>query len=728
MTPRFVHFQLHSEYSLTDSTIRIGDLVKRCAALGMPAVALTDQSNLFALVKFTKECQKAGIKPLAGADLWIASPAVPLARVSVLCQDYAGYLSLSRLLSRAWLEGHQDDRVVVQADWLREHSEGLILLLGRESPVARLGADGQAEAARRLLRSLQRQFPDRLYLVLSRCGRPGEEDWLRAALALAAEFELPAIAGNDVRFLDRDDFEAHEARVCIATGRVLADPKRPREYSAEQYLKSPEEMASLFADLPEALENTVELAMRCNLELKLGTYYLPDFPVPEGHTLDSWIRHSAHAGLGQRLARQPCAAGHDEASYRQRLDIELDVIIKMGFPGYFLIVADFINWGKQNDIPVGPGRGSGAGSLVAWALGITDLDPIPYDLLFERFLNPERVSMPDFDIDFCMDRRDEVIQYVAEKYGRDKVSQIITYGTMAAKAVIRDCGRVLGHPYGFVDGVAKLIPLTLGIGLEDALGRSEKAAKDPSLASAELIQRYNEEDEVRELVDLALKLEDLTRNAGKHAGGVVIAPKPLTEFCPLFAEEGGRNPVTQFDKDDVEAVGLVKFDFLGLRTLTIIDWAVKAINRRRDSGFGIRDSLEGRDSGFGIRDSQERRPANPAGSREQGSALARPASANPRIPKNSTSPPSPSTTLRPTSCSPAATRWRCSSSSRAACASCSSARNPTASRTSSRSPRCSAPARWARGWTANGATASTASPRSATRIRCSSRCWRRPTG
>jgi DNA polymerase III subunit alpha len=635
MSPRFVHFQLHSEYSLTDSTIRIGDLVKRCAALGMPAVALTDQSNLFALVKFVKECQKAGIKPLAGADLWLASPEQPLSRISVLCQDYTGYLNLSRLLSRAWLEGHQDDRVVVQADWLQQHSEGLILLLGRESPVARQCLDGNAESARRLLRSLLRQFPERLYLVLTRCGRPGEEDWLRHALALAAEFDLPAIAANDVRFLDAEDFDAHEARVCISTGRVLADPKRPREYSAAQYLKSPEEMAELFADLPEALENTVELAMRCNLQLQLGTYYLPDFPVPDGHTLESWIRHASHEDLSARLAKQPCAAGHDEASYRQRLDIELDVIIKMGFPGYFLIVADFINWGKQNDIPVGPGRGSGAGSLVAWALGITDLDPIPYDLLFERFLNPERVSMPDFDIDFCMDRRDEVIDYVAQKYGREKVSQIITYGTMAAKAVIRDCGRVLGHPYGFVDGIAKLIPLTLGICLDDALGRSEKAAKDQSLSSPELIQRYNEEDDVRELVDLALKLEDLTRNAGKHAGGVVIGPKPLTEFCPLFAEEGGKNPVTQFDKDDVEAIGLVKFDFLGLRTLTIIDWAVKAINRRfaRDSGSGRGAATTAAPPAaslhsVGIRDSQKQGAQAQNTARENPPGLPKPAFAN----------------------------------------------------------------------------------------------------
>lgn len=586
MTPRFVHLHLHSEYSLTDSTIRIPELVGRCAALGLPAVAITDTSNLFALVKFYKAAEPAGLKPVAGADLWISGEGGAPSRLTLLCQDRDGYLALSRLISRAFLEGHAGDYVAIEPEWLYRDNAGLIAIAGRESALGPLLAGGRNEQAERVLADWKAAFPDRLYLELTRTGRDGEEAFNAAAVALATRHDLPLLASNDVRFLSRDDFDAHEARVCIATGRVLDDPKRPREYSREQYLKSPEEMAELFADLPEALENTVELAKRCNLELSLGKYYLPDFPVPEGHTLDSWIREESHRGLDGRLQKFDLAPGHDQAAYRARLDIELDVICKMGFPGYFLIVADFINWSKRNDIPVGPGRGSGAGSLVAWALGITDLDPIRYDLLFERFLNPERVSMPDFDIDFCMDRRDEVIDYVGRKYGRDKVSQIITYGTMAAKAAIRDCGRVLGHPYGFVDSVAKLIPLTLGVTLEDALGLSEAARKNADLASSELIQRYRDEDDVRDLVDLARSLEDLTRNAGKHAGGVVIAPTPLTDFSPLFAEhvakgETAKSVVTQFDKDDVEAVGLVKFDFLGLRTLTIIDWAVKAINVRR---------------------------------------------------------------------------------------------------------------------------------------------------
>ena len=586
MSPSFVHLHLHSEYSLTDSTLRIPALVRRCAELGLPAVAVTDTSNLFALVKFFKAAESAGLKPVCGADVFVADDGQPPARLTLLCQDRSGFLSLSRLLSRAFLEGHRGDVVVLRPEWLRGDCHGLIVLAGRESPVGQALAGGKSDAARAWLDDWSAVLPDRLYVELTRTQRQGEDAFNAAAVELAAALGLPLLASNDVRFLDRADFDAHEARVCIATGRVLDDPRRPRDYSPEQYLKSPAEMTALFADLPEALENTVELARRCNLELSLGTYYLPDFPVPEGYTLGSWIAHSAREGLDGRLARHALAEGFTRVDYDERLAIELSVIDSMGFPGYFLIVADFINWAKRNDIPVGPGRGSGAGSLVAWALGITDLDPMRYDLLFERFLNPERVSMPDFDIDFCMDRRDEVIDYVARKYGRDKVSQIITYGTMAAKAVVRDTGRVLGYPYGFVDSVAKLIPNTLGVSLDDALGESEAAKKDANLASAELISRYRSEDDVRDLLDLARRLEDLTRNAGKHAGGVVIAPTPLTDFSPLFAEHVGkgetaRSIVTQFDKDDVEAIGLVKFDFLGLRTLTIIDWAVKAINVRR---------------------------------------------------------------------------------------------------------------------------------------------------
>ncbi|MEO7198935.1 MAG: DNA polymerase III subunit alpha [Dokdonella sp.] len=583
MSADFVHLHLHSEYSLVDSTIRIKKLIAACVEAGMPAVALTDQVNLFALVKFYRAAEKAGIKPIVGCDIWLANPAdrgKPY-RLTLLCQNRTGYLNLSRLISRAWAEGRHGDFALIEADWLHQANEGLILLAGRESDVGRALLGGSSDGAREALGNWQQHFADRLYLELVRSERNDEAVFINEALVLAGELDVPVVASNDVRFLQHDDFEAHEARVCIHAGNVLIDPKRPREYSAEQYLKSPQQMATLFADIPEAIENAAELAKRCNLELTFGTYYLPDFPVPAGHSLDSWIREQAGQGLAGRLQRHPLATGFSHDDYAERLRKELDVIVQMGFPGYFLIVADFINWAKQNGIPVGPGRGSGAGSLVAWALGITDLDPLRYGLLFERFLNPERVSMPDFDIDFCMDMRDRVINYVADKYGRDQVSQIITYGTMAAKAVLRDAGRVLSMPYGQVDRIAKLIPMRpLDLSLEDALGRSELSRKETDRVVSEFKQLYETDDEARELVDLALKLENLTRNAGKHAGGVVIAPGPLTDYAPLYCEAGGEGVVTQFDKDDVEAVGLVKFDFLGLRTLTIIDWAVKAINLR----------------------------------------------------------------------------------------------------------------------------------------------------
>ena len=594
MPPGFVHLHVHSEYSLTDSTIRIGDLVAACARADMPAVALTDQANLFALVKFYKAAEAAGIKPIAGCDLWLADSEDRNRpqRAVVLCQNHDGYLNLSRLLSRAYAENRHGERALVEPRWLDEANAGLILLLGQHSDVGQMLLGGRDEAALERAREWRARFPDRLYLEVARTQRAHEDAFLAGALDLADRLGLPAVASNDVRFLERDDFEAHEARVCIHAGRVLADPRRPHDYSPEQYLKTAAEMRERFADLPELLENSIELARRCNLELGFGKYYLPAFPVPAGRTLDSHIRAESRAGLERRLAAHAPAAGFAHEDYAQRLERELDVIVQMGFPGYFLIVADFINWAKTNDIPVGPGRGSGAGSLVAYALGITDLDPLRYGLLFERFLNPERVSMPDFDVDFCMDRRDEVIDYVARKYGRDRVSQIITYGTMAAKAVLRDTGRVLGMPYGQVDRIAKLIPkMPLDLSLEDALGRSEKSRKEPDRVVAEFKALYEEDEDARELVDLALKLEDLTRNAGKHAGGVVIAPEPLWEFAPLYSE-GGEGAVTQYDKDDVEQVGLVKFDFLGLRTLTIIDWAVKAINKRRESGLGIRDSKE----------------------------------------------------------------------------------------------------------------------------------------
>ncbi len=570
MKPLFVHLHLHSEYALQDSTIRIKALPQAVSALDMPAVAITDPMNLFALVKFAKAASSKGIKPIAGAEVYFpnAQPRQPPLKLVLLCLNRVGYRNLCHLLGRAYQEGQHQGQPCLRQAWLAGHSEGLLALSGgREGDIGQALLADNLILAEALLRTWRQWFPQRFYLELQRTGRAGDETHVQRALELAERSQTPVVATNDVRFLRREDFEAHEARQCIAAGSTLADPNRPRLYSEQQYLRSPEEMHALFADIPEALQNSVEIAKRCNLSLKLGQSFLPDFPLPPGLTVADYLRQEARQGLALRLAQLNPA---EPETYHARLELELDVIIQMGFPGYFLIVADFIRWAKQQGIPVGPGRGSGAGSLVAYALQITDLDPLAYDLLFERFLNPERVSMPDFDVDFCMEGRDRVIDYVAERYGRDRVSQIITYGSMAAKAVVRDVGRVLGHPYGFVDSIAKLIPFELGMTLDKALTED-----------AELQRRYQQEDEVHELINLARSLEGLPRNAGKHAGGVVIAPTMLTDFAPLYCETGGEGLVTQFDKDDVEAIGLVKFDFLGLKTLTIIDWALRQINTGR---------------------------------------------------------------------------------------------------------------------------------------------------
>jgi len=571
---RFVHLHLHSEYSLVDGLVRIKPLAKAVVAAGMPAVAVTDHSNLFCLVRFYKAALAAGVKPIVGTELAVRNPADPAKphRLVLLVHDAEGYTALTRLISRAYTEGQQHGIAQVERAWVLEAAGGLIALSGGPGgDVQRALLSGYQDDAERLLGEWQAAFGDRYYLELVRTGRDHEERCVELSVSLALAKGVPVVATNDVTFLGADDYDAHEARVCINSGHTLDDPRRPRRHSPEQYLRSPQEMAELFSDIPEALANSVEIAKRCNLVLKLGETHLPDSPVPEGRTIDEHLAAESRAGLEWRLDRTFDRAAPDFAERRQRYDArlqrELDVICQMGFPGYFLIVADFIRWAKRNGIPVGPGRGSGAGSLVAYALKITDLDPIEHDLLFERFLNPERVSMPDFDVDFCMDRRDEVIDYVAGKYGREAVSQIITFGTMAAKAVVRDVGRVLGHPYGFVDKVAKMVPFELKMTLEKALVES------PDLAKA-----YEEDEAVTAIVDMARKLEGIARNAGKHAGGVVIAPTKLTDFAPLYCEPGGENLVTQYDKDDVEQAGLVKFDFLGLRTLTIIDWALKTIN------------------------------------------------------------------------------------------------------------------------------------------------------
>jgi len=570
MEPSFVHLRLHTEFSLRDGLLTIPSLMEKAHAFSMPAVGITDLSNLYATVKFYQAAIGAGIKPLIGADLWIANDpkAKTFSRLTLFCQNNAGYKNLVKLISKSYLEGQESGRPLIEKDWLAAFSDGLIALSGAEE-----GELGQAlltqppEAAKEVLNFYQALFPNRFYIEITRVGKPREQEYLQAVLPFAEGYAIPVVATNDVRFLSRDDFEAHEARVCIQEGVTLTDPSRPRNYTDQQYFRSQQEMQHLFADIPEALVNTIEIAKRCNVTFELGKSQLPHFPVPKEHTTESYLSEVAKQGLEERLK----SLAVQREAYDQRLKRELDVINKMGFAGYFLIVADFTRWAKENGIPVGPGRGSGPGSLVAYSLYITDLDPLAHELLFERFLNPERVSMPDFDIDFCMEGRDRVIEYVMDKHGHDSVSQIITYGTMAAKAVVRDVGRVQGLGYGFVDKIAKLIPFELGITLDKAL------EQEPLLR-----ERYNQEEDVRSLIDLARKLEGLTRNVGKHAGGIVIAPGKLTDFVPLYCESNeAMHPVTQFDKDDVELVGLVKFDFLGLKTLTIIDRALQVINRAR---------------------------------------------------------------------------------------------------------------------------------------------------
>ncbi|AXB32159.1 DNA polymerase III subunit alpha [Vibrio campbellii] len=572
--PKFIHLRVHSDFSMVDGINKVPPLVKKVAELGMPAMALTDFTNLCGLVKYYGTAHGSGVKPIIGADFKMQSDdfGEELTQLTLLAANNEGYKNLTLLISKAYLRGHVQHQPVLDKAWLAELSEGLIVLSGaKNGEIGKALLKGNRKVVDSCVEFYNQYFPDRFYLELVRTGRPDEETYLHFAIELAEELELPVVATNEVVFISEDLFDAHEIRVAIHDGYTLEDPRRPKNYSPEQYLRTEEEMCELFADIPEALENSVEIAKRCNVTVRLGEYFLPAFPT-EGMEETDFLVMKSREGLEERLEflfpdeeerkqRRP--------EYDDRLQIELDVINQMGFPGYFLIVMEFIQWSKDNAIPVGPGRGSGAGSLVAYALKITDLDPLEYDLLFERFLNPERVSMPDFDVDFCMDKRDQVIDHVAEMYGRDAVSQIITFGTMAAKAVIRDVGRVLGHPFGFVDRISKLVPPDPGMTLEKAF-KAEPA----------LPELYDADEEVKELIDMCRLLEGCTRNAGKHAGGVVISPTTITDFAPIYADSEGHFPVTQFDKNDVETAGLVKFDFLGLRTLTIIDWALGLINPR----------------------------------------------------------------------------------------------------------------------------------------------------
>ena len=603
-SPRFVHLRVHSEFSITDGVVRIDDAVAAAVKDEMGALAITDLSNLFGLVRFYTAARSGGIKPIAGADVWVSNPQDPDQphRLLLLVQNHSGYLNLCELLSRASLDNQSRGRAEVDSAWFSEPaakaedkaakrtlSYGLIALSGArmgEIGIALLG--GQEDQAKIVARRYEKLFPKSFYIEVQRGGNPQDEKQLQLACHLASELNLPVVATHPVQFMQKSDFTAHEARVCIAEGELLGNPRRTKKFNDEQYFLTQEEMEKRFADLPAALANSVEIAKRCNLSLVLGQPRLPDFPTPPGITLDDYLLQQSEIGLKRHMERnfQDVEEREKEmARYHDRLVFEVKTISQMGFPGYFLIVADFINWAKNNGVPVGPGRGSGAGSLVAYSLGITDLDPLRYNLLFERFLNPERVSMPDFDIDFCQHGRDRVIQYVKDKYGKDAVSQIATFGTMAARAAIRDVGRVLEQGYNFVDGIAKLIPNKPGQYMTIEMAKKEEK---------QLAEREKNEDEVRQLLSLAQQLEGMTRNVGMHAGGVLIAPGRLTDFCPLYTQESkdqdSSSVISQFDKDDVEAIGLVKFDFLGLTTLTILAAAerwIKALHAdRRDWNIG----------------------------------------------------------------------------------------------------------------------------------------------
>ncbi|OTG85360.1 DNA polymerase III subunit alpha [Acinetobacter sp. ANC 4558] len=581
----FVHLGIHSEFSITESIVRIPSLIKAAANDAMPALALTDLSNLHAAVKFYTKCLDKGIKPILGSAIRLNDAEH---RISLLAMSNQGWRNLTELVSEGYISGQQLDIPCVQKEWILKQHEDLIVLLGMQSDVGKMLCTSNPQKAEPLLEEWIEKFGNRVYLALTRTDRPGEEDFIFEAVKLATKYNIGVVAHNDVHFLVRDDYEAHEARVCIADGYVLGDNRRPKSYSPEQYFKSAEEMSELFKDIPTAIENTFYIAQRCNVTLRLGFHDLPDYPIPDGHTIETYFAHLCKEGLEERLAFLfPVAQRSENWSeirqpYDERLAFEIKIILDMGFPGYFLIVMDFIQWSKNNEVPVGPGRGSGAGSLVAYSLKITDLDPLRYDLLFERFLNPERVSMPDFDVDFCIAGRDRVIDYVARTYGREAVSQIATFGTMAAKGAIRDVARVLGKSYGLADRISKMIPTKpLGLSLEESI------EAEPQLKDIVTNPSNPDHDDAAEIWEMALKLEGITRNTGRHAGGVVIAPTKLTDYSAVLCEADGTSRVAQFDKDDVESAGLVKFDFLGLRNLTVIEDAIQHINARPDTKEAI---------------------------------------------------------------------------------------------------------------------------------------------
>ena len=566
---KFTHLNLHSEYSIQDGLIRINELANKAYELDFESLAITDLSNLFGFIKFYKELRKKGIKPICGSDLILLGENTSPGNLQLLAKNHNGYKNLIRLISKAHTTGKVNGHPYLSIQDLNNFPEDLILITGSiESQIGKSILAGKQDTALKQIEYLRNIYKDNFFLQLTRNGKNQEELCNQTLIEFSKNLGIPVVATNQVRFLAKDDFEAHETRVCIQSGHVLGDKRRQRFFQDSQYFKSTEEMNDLFYDVPEALSNAYEISKKCNLEVKTGIYVLPDFKTPNKSSEADFLKNLIQDGITKKLELQNFSEVPD--TYKERLDYELKVILKMGYEGYFLIVADFVNWAKHNSVPVGPGRGSGAGSLIAYAIGITGIDPIKYDLLFERFLNPDRISNPDFDIDFCRDGREKVIEYVTEKYGKEAVAQICTFGTMAARAVVRDVARAQGKSYGLADRLAKMIPFSPEMTLE-------KALKDNS----DLRRILKVDEDAAEIFEMAKKLEGIIRNVGKHAAGVVMAPSEINDYSPLYLDETTDTLATQFDMKDIESVGLQKFDFLGLKTLTVINKALIEINKSR---------------------------------------------------------------------------------------------------------------------------------------------------
>ncbi|QCI24322.1 DNA polymerase III subunit alpha [Buchnera aphidicola (Muscaphis stroyani)] len=572
--PQFVHLHVHSDYSIIDGLSKPEDLVKKAALLGMKALAINDFNNLYGVIKFYNTAHTFGLKPIIGVTVKFFSEykQYKLTELVLLAVNQKGYKNLILIISKSFKKGYIDNySITIKKKWLSEINEGLIVLSGGcKGEIGKALLYNHKRITSDCISFYEKYFPNAHYLELVRTGKENEEKYIDLALELSLSKNIPVVATNDVCFLTKEDYDAHRIRIAINEGKILKDSKIQNNYSDQQFLKTEKDMCDLFHDIPVALVNSVEIAKRCNVFINSGEYFLPQFPTGK-ISVEDYLVIEAYKGINKRLNLHH--KNHKNfkniyKEYKNRLDIELNIINQMGFPGYFLIVMEFIKWAKDNGVPVGPGRGSGASSLVAYALQITEVDPLSFDLVFERFLNSERISMPDFDIDFCMEKRDKVIEHVADMYGRSSVAQIITFGTMTAKAVIKDVGRVLGYSYGFINNISKLIPSDPGITLKEAFSRD-----------SELSSLYKSNEDVKILINMSKKLEGTNRNVGKHAGGLVISPTKITDFCPLYYDNQGKNPVTQFDKNDIEFIGLVKFDFLGLRTLTIINYAIKMINK-----------------------------------------------------------------------------------------------------------------------------------------------------